>query len=215
MREDVTQAFSTMLREAQIDVYLQGVASIWPQKSCAPHWAACRRAAPAFACVRHAACGRAALSEPVDAVQGKLCLLFTAGTPLPAAQLSAMRVAVALLGGTTTSRLFVNVREKQSLCYYCAASYSAMTGLLCIDSGVEHENAAKAKAAILCELEALRTGEIGEEELAAAKRYLRTQLECRGRQPGRRRGVAAHGAPARGRKDAAAGAGRGDGRDAG
>ena len=99
-------------------------------------------------------------SEPVDAVQGKLCLMFTAGTPLAAAQLSAMRVAVALLGGTTTSRLFVNVREKQSLCYYCAASYSAMTGLLCIDSGIEHENAARAKAAILHELEALRTARL-------------------------------------------------------
>ena len=53
-----------------------------------------------------------------------------------------------------------------------------MTGLLCIDSGVEHENAARAKAAILRELEALRTGEISEEELAAAKRYLRTQLNA-------------------------------------
>ena len=176
---DVTQAFFTMLREAQIDVYLQGVDAHMAAEKLRAALDGVQRAprplAPACA-MPHVREQR--FSEPVDAVQGKLCLLFTAGTPLAAAQLSAMRVAVALLGGTTTSRLFVNVREKQSLCYYCAASYSAMTGLLCIDSGIEHENAARAKAAILHELEALRTGEIGEEELAAAKRYLRTQLNA-------------------------------------
>ena len=177
--EDVTQAFSAMLREAQIDVYLQGVDEhMAAEKLCAALGGVQRAPRPLLPACAMPHVGEQRFSEPVDAVQGKLCLLFTAGTPLPAAQLSAMRVAVALLGGTTTSRLFVNVREKQSLCYYCAASYSAMTGLLCIDSGVEHENAAKAKAAILCELEALRTGEIGEEELAAAKRYLRTQLNA-------------------------------------
>lgn len=60
--------------------------------------------------------------EPLPTVQGKLCMLFTPGEPFAPQDLSALRVAVALLGGTPTSRLFQNVREKQSLCYYCAAS---------------------------------------------------------------------------------------------
>ena len=94
--------------------------------------------------------------EPMDTAQGKLCLLFTAGQPQRPEKLSAARVAVALLGGTATSRLFVNVREKRSLCYYCAASYASMAGLLCIDSGVEHQNAKAAKQAILEELDALK-----------------------------------------------------------
>ena len=70
-----------------------------------------------------------------------------------------------LLGGTATSRLFVNVREKRSLCYYCAASYASMAGLLCIDSGVEHQNAKAAKQAILEELDALKEGPITAKEL--------------------------------------------------
>lgn len=110
--------------------------------------------------------------QPMDTVQGKLCLLFTAGVPVPDTALSALRVASALLGGTATSRLFMNVREKQSLCYYCAASAMARTGVLTIDSGVEHENAAAAQQAILAELHALTTGEITEKELSETKKQL-------------------------------------------
>ena len=87
---------------------------------------------------------------------------------------------VALLGGTTTSRLFVNVREKQSLCYYCAASYTSLTGALCVDSGVEHANAAAARESILKELAALCAGPVEDGELADTKRALKNQLAAVG-----------------------------------
>ena len=58
----------------------------------------------------------------------------------------AARLMNALLGGTPHSLLFRNVREKLSLCYYCASSYDRLKGLLLIDSGVEEQNAEKAKA---------------------------------------------------------------------
>ena len=175
--KDVTQAFFTMLRTAQIDVYLQGIdGQMVAQKlRCALQGIQRTPCALAPACAMPAVPHKH-FFEHTAAAQGKLCLLFTSGAPFCAQKLSAMRVAVAILGGTTTSRLFVNVREKQSLCYYCAASFSAMTGMLCIDSGVEHTNAARAMQAILHEWQALRTGEITEEELASAKRFLRTQL---------------------------------------
>ena len=41
--------------------------------------------------------------EPLPTVQGKLCMLFTPGEPFAPQDLSALRVAVALLGGTPTS----------------------------------------------------------------------------------------------------------------
>ena len=104
--------------------------------------------------------------EPLPTVQGKLCMLFTPGEPFAPQDLSALRVAVALLGGTPTSRLFQNVREKQSLCYYCAASYTSLTGALCVDSGVEHANAAAARESILKELAALCAGPVEDGELA-------------------------------------------------
>ena len=175
----VTRAYARMVEQAQIEVFVLGADVDAVAQRLRAALSGLRRAPEELpAPIAMPAEEPRSFEEPLPTVQGKLCMLFTPGEPFAPQDLSALRVAVALLGGTPTSRLFQNVREKQSLCYYCAASYSAMTGLLCIDSGVEHENAAKAKAAILCELEALRTGEIGEEELAAAKRYLRTQLNA-------------------------------------
>lgn len=113
-----------------------------------------------------------AFKQPVDASQGKLCMLFTPNEIIDADNLSKMRVAIGLLGGTSTSRLFLNVREKQSLCYYCPSSFASPTNMLSIDCGIEHADAQKAKAAILNELDALRTGEITDEELARTKRSL-------------------------------------------
>ena len=178
---DVTQAFFTMLREAQIDVYLQGVDAHMAAEKLRAALDGVQRAprplAPACA-MPHVREQR--FSEPVDAVQGKLCLMFTAGTPLAAAQLSAMRVAVALLGGTTTSRLFVNVREKQSLCYYCAASYTSLTGALCVDSGVEHANAAAAREAGRDPKEILLVGASKMNEAAACREAIAAGIDVLG-----------------------------------
>ena len=53
--------------------------------------------------------------------QAKLCMLFTTGEANPnPPSVSILRVAMSVLGGSATSRLFRNVREKQSLCYYIA-----------------------------------------------------------------------------------------------
>ena len=81
----------------------------------------------------------------------------------------AMRLAVAMLGGTPSSKLFLNVREKQSLCYYCSASYNSMKGIVLVQSGVEEENLGKAREAILEQLGAMQRGDFTDEEIAAAK----------------------------------------------
>ena len=108
-------------------------------------------------------------TEAVEAVQGKLCLFFTAGRTLSGEEMDRMRLAGAILGSLPSSRLFRNVREKQSLCYYCACGFSQLTSALCIDSGIEPKDADRAREAILHELDALAHGPIGEEELREAK----------------------------------------------
>lgn len=74
-----------------------------------------------------------------------------------------------VLGGTPISKLFVNVREKQSLCYYCSASLANNKGLLLIDSGVETDQIEKAEKGISEQLSLLQNGELSDEELTAAK----------------------------------------------
>lgn len=115
--------------------------------------------------------------ETMDMVQAKLCLLFTAGRCTGAQEIAASRLAMALYGGSVTSRLFLNVREKQGLCYYCSSSYTSVTGCMMVDSGVEPANARKAEAAILKELAQLCDGPITDEEMEDCRRGLLSSLE--------------------------------------
>lgn len=112
--------------------------------------------------------------EPMDTVQGKLCIMYTSGRVANAQQMAVMRVANSILGGLATSRLFTNVREKQSLCYYCASSFGGKAGVLTIDSGVDHANCALAAKAIVQEVETMQSELVTQEELKNAKDALTT-----------------------------------------
>ena len=110
--------------------------------------------------------------EHFDTTQAKLCMLFTLGQPMQPEQLAAVRLAMALYGGSVTSRLFLNVRERDHLCYYCSSSFQSFTGSMAVNSGVEHADAARAEQAVLKELADLCDGPITDEELEDCRRGL-------------------------------------------
>lgn len=112
--------------------------------------------------------------------QAKLCMLFTAGENANPPSVSILRVAMSVLGGSATSRLFRNVREKQSLCYYCGSAAQRATGVMMIDSGVEPGREAQAEAAILAEWEALKNGPITQEEVNDCRRGLLSGMDALG-----------------------------------
>ncbi len=115
------------------------------------------------------------VTETVNAVQGKLAIGFRTGLT----ETSLRREKDALLlfnliyGASPVSKLFMNVREKLSLCYYCASRNDTAKGVLFVYSGVENENAAKAENEILLQWEEIKRGAVSEEELLCAKRTLR------------------------------------------
>ena len=77
--------------------------------------------------------------------------------------------SVVIMGGTPFSRLFLNVREKLSLCYYCAARFDGATGIMMVDIGLEKGNKDKAKEEILRQLSLVAQGEFDGEELENTK----------------------------------------------
>ena len=117
-------------------------------------------------------------SESMNIVQGKVCLYYTSERKLTEEERYHMLVASAIYGGTASSRLFKNVREKQSLCYYCGAAYNGFTGSMRVDSGVEHENCDKVVEAVQKELSDLIEGEITEKEIAETKLVLLNSLDA-------------------------------------
>ena len=84
------------------------------------------------------------------------------------------------LGGSATSRLFRNVREKQSLCYYCGSAAQRATGVMMIDSGVEPGKEQQAEAAFIAELEGLKNGPITQEEVDDCRRGLLSSMDALG-----------------------------------
>lgn len=109
------------------------------------------------------------VKEELPVAQAKLVTGFRTGIFQPQKEVAAMRMAMTIFGGTPSSKLFVNVREKQSLCYYCGASYNSMKGIVLVQSGVEEKNIEKARAEILKQLAELQRGRFTEEEWSAAK----------------------------------------------
>ncbi|MDO4566921.1 MAG: insulinase family protein, partial [Oscillospiraceae bacterium] len=91
--------------------------------------------------------------EEMEAEQDKLSLAYTTGKTLSFAEMNALRFGCALFGGTPTSRLFVNVRERQSLCYYinCAASQESAGGAF-VECGVDGSQVERALEAVEKEL---------------------------------------------------------------
>lgn len=77
-----------------------------------------------------------------------------------------------MLGLSPVSRLFLNVREKLSLCYSCSSRYNAYKGAIQISCALENGNRERAEEEIFRQIEALAAGNFDEEELAAAKRSL-------------------------------------------
>ena len=117
-------------------------------------------------------------SESMNIVQGKVCLYYTSDRKLTEDERYHMLVASSIYGGTASSRLFKNVREKQSLCYYCAAAYNGFTGSMRVDSGVEHQNCDKVVEAVQKELSDLISGEITEKEISETKLVLLNSLDA-------------------------------------
>ncbi len=116
--------------------------------------------------------------ERMDVTQGKLVLGFRLGECMEDPDIPAIHVFNAVYGSGATSRLFLNVREKLSLCYYASSAVLIRKGLMLVSSGVAFENCEAAKNEILAQLEAVSKGEISDEELDWARRSVASDLRA-------------------------------------
>lgn len=114
--------------------------------------------------------------QELDVNQAKLCMGFTTGTTLRDPDFAAMQVLNALFGSGMTSKLFMQIREKLSLCYAIGSNYYGSKGILTVSAGIDADQAQRVKEEILAQLDNCRNGQISDEELRAAKQYMRSGL---------------------------------------
>lgn len=118
------------------------------------------------------------LSQSMDVTQGKLVIGLRTGITVEDADYPALLLLNAVYGAGVTSKLFVNVREKLSLCYYASSSLEKYKGVMVISSGVDFQNFETAKTAILKELDDCKQGVISSEELESARRTVLSALRA-------------------------------------
>jgi len=125
-----------------------------------------------FIPVRKNAAGTKRLAESQPIKQSKLHLGYRVDVDPSSADSIRMQAVNGLFGGFPHSKLFMNVREKESLAYYAASRYAALNGQLYVYAGVESSKAERAEQIIGEQLLALQHGEFTEEELNQTKAML-------------------------------------------
>lgn len=114
--------------------------------------------------------------DKMSVSQGKLFLGYRTNIPPESEEYYASALCAAILGQGPNSKLFINVREKNSLAYYAAAYVIKQKGILLSFCGIDPENKDEALKLMTEQLEAIKRGEISKEEYDAAVKTLKTEL---------------------------------------
>lgn len=115
--------------------------------------------------------------ETQEMKQGKLHIGYSTPVRFGDKDFPIMQIFNGIFGGYAHSKLFMNVREKESLAYYASSSYASQYGLLFVVSGIEPANEEKARQLIAEQLKVMQNGEITDLELAQTKAMLINQLK--------------------------------------
>ncbi len=107
--------------------------------------------------------------ENADTVQGKLCIGYRFNREVSPVAFTAFQ---AVFSASPVSKLFTNVREKESLCYYCSLTGDVDARIAFVNAGISNKDKTRAIAAIAKELTAVRNMEITDEELEYAQKFL-------------------------------------------
>lgn len=111
-----------------------------------------------------------------DVKQGKLNIGYRTNTFFGDNDYDALQVFNGVFGGFSHSKLFINVREKESLAYYAASRVESHKGLLMVMSGIEFEQYQKAVTIIIDQMDAMKKGDFTDQDLAQTKAVIKNQL---------------------------------------
>lgn len=112
------------------------------------------------------------VEESMDIRQSRLCIGYRTGSVLSDGDFYRFALFNELLGGSASSKLFLEVREARGLCYDCASYPEAQKGVLYISCGIAADAKEEAEEAIASQIAAIRDGDITDEEFFAAKKSL-------------------------------------------
>jgi predicted Zn-dependent peptidase len=114
--------------------------------------------------------------EEQDVQQGKLNMGYRTYTTYSDRDYYALQVCNGVFGGFSHSKLFMNVREKESLAYYAVSRFESHKGAIFVMSGIETGNYEKAVTIIKEQLEEIVNGKITDSEFEQTKAMIKNQI---------------------------------------
>ena len=115
-------------------------------------------------------------TQTMEVAQGKLAMGFVTDITIRDRRFAAMQLCNTVFGSGMTSKLFMQVREKMSLCYDISSGYHGAKGLLTVSAGIDVKDVALVRREVMTQLEACARGDITTQELTAAKQALLSSL---------------------------------------
>ncbi len=110
------------------------------------------------------------ISEKMDIFQGHMWIGYRTGITYSSPNYLEAVLFNMILGGDVTGKMFMNLREKMSLCYSCHSTLDASKGILTAYAGIDSGNFEKAKNAFFEQFEKIKNGEITPDEVLDAKK---------------------------------------------
>ncbi|WAM34390.1 EF-P 5-aminopentanol modification-associated protein YfmF [Caldicellulosiruptor morganii] len=116
------------------------------------------------------------ITEELEVNQGKISIGIRTNVDTTTSDYYRLLMLNGILGASPKSKLFENVREKASLCYYAFSRIDRFKSVMVISSGIEVENYEKALNLILQQIEDIKSGSITDIEYESAINYYKTAL---------------------------------------
>ena len=129
-------------------------------------------------------CQGSDLTETMEVSQGKLCMGFTTPITNRTAEFPAMQLLNTVFGAGMTSKLFMNIRERMSLCYSIGSGYYGSKGIVTVSAGIDFDKETVTRQEVLHQLAACQAGDITDEELTAARQAILSSLRATHDSPG-------------------------------
>lgn len=117
------------------------------------------------------------IDEPHDIAQGKICMGYRLNVPYESPLYIAAVVGNIVLGGGGSSKLFKNIREKESLCYSIYSHIEKHVSVLMVNAGVDFDKFDRVEVLVTEQVDAIRRGMFDSDELESAKKIFISNLQ--------------------------------------
>ncbi len=116
------------------------------------------------------------IMDDLNVNQGKLVLGYETGIAYDDKLFNGLIVGNEIFGGGPNSKLFNNVREKESLAYSISSIVYKYKGIMLVDSGIEFQNYSKTLGIIKEELNKMIEGNFSDNDIYIAKKSIKASI---------------------------------------